>query len=66
MDAIPKYWNGSPTLVSAALVDPQRGGQTTLSASQVAAGSQQHKTVELETPYKKAMSYTYPESPTYK
>ncbi|CAH2229666.1 jg20408 [Pararge aegeria aegeria] len=28
-----------PELVSAALVDPQRGGQTTLSTSQVAAPS---------------------------
>ncbi|CAH2269018.1 jg16042 [Pararge aegeria aegeria] len=25
----PTCWNGSPALVSAALVDPQRGGQTT-------------------------------------
>ncbi|CAH2219792.1 jg21312, partial [Pararge aegeria aegeria] len=31
-------WNGSPELVSTALVDPQQGVQTTLSASQVAAG----------------------------
>ncbi|CAH2246317.1 jg20084 [Pararge aegeria aegeria] len=31
---VPRCWNGSPVLVSAALVDPQRGGQTTLSASQ--------------------------------
>ncbi|CAH2217924.1 jg9234, partial [Pararge aegeria aegeria] len=49
-------WNGSPGLVSAALVDPQRGGQTTLSASQVAAGSKRHKTVEFGTPYKRPMS----------
>ncbi|CAH2249982.1 jg12849 [Pararge aegeria aegeria] len=34
---VPRCWNGSPELVSAALVDPQRGGQTTLSASQVAS-----------------------------
>ncbi|CAH2227572.1 jg22369, partial [Pararge aegeria aegeria] len=27
---VPRCWNGSPELVSAALVDPQRGGQTTL------------------------------------
>ncbi|CAH2233132.1 jg13995 [Pararge aegeria aegeria] len=53
---VPRYWNGSPALVSAALVDPQRGGQTTLSASQVAAGSNLHKTVEFETPYKRPMS----------
>ncbi|CAH2232300.1 jg21682 [Pararge aegeria aegeria] len=32
---VPRCWNGSPVLVSAALVDPQRGGQTTLSASQI-------------------------------
>ncbi|CAH2267916.1 jg8378 [Pararge aegeria aegeria] len=29
----PRCWNGSPELVSAALGDPQRGRQTTLSAS---------------------------------
>ncbi|CAH2240164.1 jg22138 [Pararge aegeria aegeria] len=33
----------SPELVSAALIDPQRGGQTTLSASQVVAGSKRHQ-----------------------
>ncbi|CAH2268878.1 jg21149 [Pararge aegeria aegeria] len=36
--------------------DPQRGGQTTLSASQVAAGSKRHRTVEFGTPYKRPMS----------
>ncbi|CAH2238896.1 jg13704 [Pararge aegeria aegeria] len=45
--------DGSPELVSAALVDPQRGGQTTLSASQVAAGSKRHRTVEFGTTYKR-------------
>ncbi|CAH2260552.1 jg18260 [Pararge aegeria aegeria] len=39
----------SPELVSAALVDPKRGGQTTLSASQEAAGYKQHRTVEFGT-----------------
>ncbi|CAH2239739.1 jg12159 [Pararge aegeria aegeria] len=53
---MPKCWNGSPVLVSAALVDPQRGGQTTLSASQVAAGSKRLRIVELGTPYKRPMS----------
>ncbi|CAH2240787.1 jg2487 [Pararge aegeria aegeria] len=53
---VPRCWNGSPELVSAALVDPQRGGQTTLSASQVAAGSKRHRTVEFGTPYKRPMS----------
>ncbi|CAH2239682.1 jg12458 [Pararge aegeria aegeria] len=53
---VPRCWNGSPVLVSAALVDPQRGGQTTLSASQVAAGSKRLRTVELGTPYKRPMS----------
>ncbi|CAH2211702.1 jg4659 [Pararge aegeria aegeria] len=53
---VPRCWNGSPELESAALVDPQRGGQTTLSASQVAAGSKRLKTVEFETPYKRPMS----------
>ncbi|CAH2236232.1 jg22043 [Pararge aegeria aegeria] len=49
-------WNGSPELVIAALVEAQRGGQTTLSASQVAAGSKRHRTVEFRTPYKTPMS----------
>ncbi|CAH2258214.1 jg19918 [Pararge aegeria aegeria] len=53
---VPGCWNGSSELVSAALVDPQRGGQTTLSASQVAAGSKRHRTVEFGTPYKRPMS----------
>ncbi|CAH2216614.1 jg141 [Pararge aegeria aegeria] len=52
----PRCWNGSPVLVSAALVDPQRGGQTTLSASQVAVGSKRLRIVELGTPYKRPMS----------
>ncbi|CAH2213348.1 jg23155 [Pararge aegeria aegeria] len=50
---VPRCWNGSPELVSAALVGPQRGGQTTLSASQVAAGSKRLRTVELGIPYKR-------------
>ncbi|CAH2244892.1 jg21344 [Pararge aegeria aegeria] len=53
---VPKCWNGSPELVSVTLVDPQRGGQTTLSASHVAAGSKRHRTVELGTPYIRPMS----------
>ncbi|CAH2227223.1 jg21986 [Pararge aegeria aegeria] len=53
---VPRCWNSSPVLVSAALVDPQRGGQTTLSASQVAAGSKRLRIVELGTPYKRPMS----------
>ncbi|CAH2233524.1 jg10806 [Pararge aegeria aegeria] len=53
---VPRCWNGSPELVSAALVGPQRGGQMTLSASQVAAGSKRLRTVELGTPYKRPMS----------
>ncbi|CAH2208325.1 jg334 [Pararge aegeria aegeria] len=51
-----RCWNGSPKLVSAALVGPQRGGRTTLSASQVAAGSKRLRTVELGTSYKRPMS----------
>ncbi|CAH2217754.1 jg20398 [Pararge aegeria aegeria] len=47
---------GSPELISAALVDPQRGGQTSLSVSQVDAGSKRHRTVEFGTPYKRPMS----------
>ncbi|CAH2211119.1 jg1227 [Pararge aegeria aegeria] len=53
---VTRCWNGSPVLVSAALVDPQRGGQTTLSASQVAVGSKRLRIVELGTPYKRSMS----------
>ncbi|CAH2238762.1 jg11642 [Pararge aegeria aegeria] len=53
---VPRCWNGSSVLVSTALVDPQRGGQTTLSASQVAAGSKRLRIVELGTPYKRPMS----------
>ncbi|CAH2266712.1 jg19845 [Pararge aegeria aegeria] len=34
---------------------PQKGGQTTLSASQVAAGSKWHRTVEFRTPYKRPL-----------
>ncbi|CAH2207416.1 jg27008 [Pararge aegeria aegeria] len=37
---------------SAAVVDLQPGGQTTLSASQVAAGSKRHRTVEFGTSFK--------------
>ncbi|CAH2234339.1 jg12180 [Pararge aegeria aegeria] len=53
VDGMP--WNGSPEMVSAALVGPQRGGQTTLSASQVAAGFKRLRTLELGTPYKRPM-----------
>ncbi|CAH2267352.1 jg27535 [Pararge aegeria aegeria] len=53
---VPRCWNDSPELVSAALVHPQRGGQTILSASQVAAGSKRHRTVEFGTPYKRSMT----------
>ncbi|CAH2240790.1 jg2490 [Pararge aegeria aegeria] len=52
----PRCWNGSPALANAALVDPRRGGRTTLGASQVAAGFKRHKTVEFGTPYKRPMS----------
>ncbi|CAH2268424.1 jg16856 [Pararge aegeria aegeria] len=34
---VPRCWNGSLALVRVALVDPQRGGQTTSSTSQGAA-----------------------------
>ncbi|CAH2261083.1 jg5466 [Pararge aegeria aegeria] len=47
---VPRCWYGCPEVVSAELVDPQRGGQT---ASQVAAGSKRHKTVAFGTPYKR-------------
>ncbi|CAH2210527.1 jg17574 [Pararge aegeria aegeria] len=45
---VPRCWNGSPEPKSATLIDPQRGGQTNLSA-----GSKGHRTVELGTPYKR-------------
>ncbi|CAH2244589.1 jg11704 [Pararge aegeria aegeria] len=53
---VPRCWNGSPELVSAALFGPQLVGHTTLSASQVDAGSKRLRTVELGTPYKRPMS----------
>ncbi|CAH2232241.1 jg2963 [Pararge aegeria aegeria] len=53
---VPRCWNDSPALVNAALIDPRRGGRTTLGASQIAAGFKQHKTVEFGTPYKRPMS----------
>ncbi|CAH2234322.1 jg7461 [Pararge aegeria aegeria] len=53
---VPRYWNGGPALVNAALVDPRRGGRTTLGASQVAAGFKRHKTMEFGTPYKIPLS----------
>ncbi|CAH2266084.1 jg17608 [Pararge aegeria aegeria] len=53
---VQRCWYGSPALVSAALVDPQRGGQTILSASQIAAGSKRHKTAKFGTPFKRPMS----------
>ncbi|CAH2240350.1 jg17346 [Pararge aegeria aegeria] len=53
---VTRCWNGSPALLSAALVDLQRGGRTTIGASQVAAGSKRHKTVEFGTPHKRPMS----------
>ncbi|CAH2268347.1 jg5517 [Pararge aegeria aegeria] len=45
---------GAKALVSAALVNPQRDGQT--SASQGAAGHKRHKSVEFGTPFKITMS----------
>ncbi|CAH2240272.1 jg2284 [Pararge aegeria aegeria] len=53
---VPRCQNSSHELVSAALVDPKRGGQTTLSASQVTAGSNRHRTLEFGTPYKRPLS----------
>ncbi|CAH2266911.1 jg8817 [Pararge aegeria aegeria] len=47
---VPRCWNGSPSLVSVALVDPQRGGQTISSASQGVAGCKRDKSVQFETP----------------
>ncbi|CAH2269549.1 jg19094 [Pararge aegeria aegeria] len=47
--AIPAPWN-------AALVGPQRGGQTTSNEPLGAAGSKRPRTVDFGTPYKKPMS----------
>ncbi|CAH2234663.1 jg17940 [Pararge aegeria aegeria] len=47
---------GTNRYTVAALVDPRRDGQTTSSASQIAAGSKWHKTVEFGIPYKRPMS----------
>ncbi|CAH2236935.1 jg23383 [Pararge aegeria aegeria] len=46
-----KGWTLSSQGASAALVDPQRGRQTTLSTSQLASGHKWHKTVLFGTPY---------------
>ncbi|CAH2238851.1 jg6834 [Pararge aegeria aegeria] len=53
---VPKCWNGSLALVNAALVEPRRGGRTTLGASLVAAGFKRHKTVEFGSSYKRPTS----------
>ncbi|CAH2263648.1 jg10929 [Pararge aegeria aegeria] len=60
---VPRCWNGSPAhavvskqVVNAALIDPRRGGRTTLSASQIAAEFKGHKTVEFGTSYERPMS----------
>ncbi|CAH2233760.1 jg3622 [Pararge aegeria aegeria] len=46
----------NPAPVSAALVDPQPGGQTISNESRGAAGYKQPRIVEFGTPYKKPMS----------
>ncbi|CAH2232298.1 jg21680 [Pararge aegeria aegeria] len=51
----PKVLEWQPRTGKRSVGDPQRGGQTTLGASQVAAGSKRH-TVEFGTPYKRPMS----------
>ncbi|CAH2217437.1 jg26722, partial [Pararge aegeria aegeria] len=48
--------NGEEKKTTAPSCRPQRGGQTTLSALQVAAGSKRLRPVELRTPYKRPMS----------
>ncbi|CAH2265742.1 jg13200 [Pararge aegeria aegeria] len=55
MDVGSKVLEWQRALLSAALVDPQRGRQT-LSAWQVAARPKRHQTVEFGTPHKKPMS----------
>ncbi|CAH2218242.1 jg9833 [Pararge aegeria aegeria] len=42
--------------VNAALVGPQRGGQTTSNESLGAAGNKRPRTVDFRTPYKRPMS----------
>ncbi|CAH2241464.1 jg15661 [Pararge aegeria aegeria] len=51
-----RWWNGDPAQVNAALVGPQRGGQTTSHESLEAAGNKRPRTVDCGTPYKRPMS----------
>ncbi|CAH2207771.1 jg3037 [Pararge aegeria aegeria] len=52
----PKVLEWQPRTGKRSVGRPQRGGQTTLSASQVAAGSKRLRIMELGTPYKRPMS----------
>ncbi|CAH2236332.1 jg10714 [Pararge aegeria aegeria] len=48
--------NGDPAPINAALVGPQRGGQTTSKEPLGAAGNKRPRTVDFGTPYKRPMS----------
>ncbi|CAH2228335.1 jg1409 [Pararge aegeria aegeria] len=57
MDAgVSRCYSGNPAPVSAALVNPQPGGQTTSNESRGAAGYNQPRIVQFGTPYKRPMS----------
>ncbi|CAH2248666.1 jg7853 [Pararge aegeria aegeria] len=53
---VSRCWNGDPTRVNAALVGPQRSGQTISIESLGAAGNKRPRIVEFGTPYKRTMS----------
>ncbi|CAH2242933.1 jg14501 [Pararge aegeria aegeria] len=53
---VPRCYNGDPAKVNAALIGPQRGGQTTSNESLGAAGNKRHRTVDFGTLNKRPMS----------
>ncbi|CAH2226517.1 jg16803 [Pararge aegeria aegeria] len=56
MIGLPRFWNDNFATVSAALVDPESGGQTTSNESRGAAGNKRHRIVEFGTPYNRPIS----------
>ncbi|CAH2239124.1 jg10409 [Pararge aegeria aegeria] len=50
-----RCWNGDPAQVNAALVGPQKGGQTTSNESLGSEGNKRPRTVDFVTPYKRTM-----------
>ncbi|CAH2229234.1 jg6741 [Pararge aegeria aegeria] len=53
---VPNCWNGNPIQVNAALVYPQRSGQTISNQSLGAAGNKRPGIVDFEAPYKRPIS----------